>query len=132
MRWASLLYWTIAVILQPACLVVMVLASADPVGSSSARRVAARAQINAYMTALQSYNSDVRTFPTERQGLAALRADPGVSGWSGPYVDKDIGPDPWGRPYLYRSNANSLPEILSLGAERQRGGEGLMPTFQAW
>jgi general secretion pathway protein G len=92
---------------------------------SGARQVAARAQINAYLTALQSYQSEVGSFPTETQGLNALRNDPGVAGWSGPYINKDVGPDPWGHPYLYRFHSNGGLEILSLGADGKPGGEGI-------
>src|SRR5260370_3166636 len=41
-----------------------------------ARKTAARAQINAYMTALGSYKLDTGSFPTTEQGLHALRVKP--------------------------------------------------------
>src|ERR1700737_384304 len=68
-----------------------------------ARKTAARAQINAYMTALGSYKLDTGIFPTTEQGLQALRAKPeNVTNWQGPYLQKDVENDPWGPPSQYR------------------------------
>ncbi|HEV2690874.1 MAG TPA: type II secretion system major pseudopilin GspG, partial [Bryobacteraceae bacterium] len=68
-----------------------------------ARKTAARAQINAYMTALGSYKLDTGGFPSTEQGLQALRVKPeNVNAWQGPYLTKDVENDPWGHPYLYR------------------------------
>src|SRR5262245_39368401 len=56
-----------------------------------ARKTAARAQINAYMTALGSYKLDTGVFPTTEQGLQALRTRPeNATNWQGPYLQKDI------------------------------------------
>src|SRR5437016_11529468 len=71
--------------------------------ADKARKTAARAQINAYMTALGSYKLDTGLFPTTEQGLQALRVKPeNVNNWQGPYLQKDVENDPWGHPYLYR------------------------------
>src|SRR5438552_17406719 len=68
-----------------------------------ARKTAARAQINAYMTAVGSYKLDTGIFPTTEQGLQALRVKPeAVTTWQGPYLLRDVEPDPWGHPYIYR------------------------------
>ncbi len=40
-------------------------------------------------TALLEFYEDTGRFPAEDEGLAALIADPGVSGWQGPYVGGD-------------------------------------------
>jgi type II secretion system protein G len=118
--------WMVAAAIQPVCLITMAI-SADKViggGDRGFRQVAAKAQIRAYQTALEFYQKDVGEFPTTRQGLEALRSDPGVAGWRGPYVNKDIGLDPWGHPFLYRLEDGS-PEVMSLGADGVRGGEGI-------
>ena len=71
--------------------------------ADKARRTAAHAQINSYMTALGAYHLDTGVFPTTEQGLQALRTKPENSyNWQGPYLEKDIEPDPWGNPYVYR------------------------------
>jgi len=37
------------------------------------------------------------------QNLGALRVAPADAvGWAGPYMDKDIPPDPWGNQYMYQ------------------------------
>jgi general secretion pathway protein G len=79
-------------------------------GMERARPIAAQAQIANFLTALDSYYADVGAYPTESQGLQALRTDPGVRGWRGPYMPKDIPLDPWGAPYRYRLDAGR-PQI---------------------
>lgn len=86
-----------------------------------AHHFAARAQISAYMQALENYKKETGDYPSTSQGLQALRTNPGVVHWHGPYVEKDIGPDPWGHPYLYRYRAGEVPEILSLGVQGRPG-----------
>ena len=50
--------------------------------TDTARVTAARAQINAFMTALGAYKLDTGLFPTTEQGLQALRVKPqGVNQW---------------------------------------------------
>src|SRR5579872_2333456 len=71
--------------------------------ADEAKRTAARAQIDSFMTALGAYKLDTGSFPTTDQGLAVLRVKPeGVDQWAGPYLPKDIPLDPWGTPYLYK------------------------------
>src|SRR5579871_6088637 len=86
--------------------------------ADKARRTAARAQINAYMTALGSYKLDTGVYPTSEQGLQALRVKPeDVNNWQGPYLQKDIENDPWGHPYIYKypGEHGDDPDILSYG-----------------
>ena len=50
--------------------------------ADKARRTAARAQINSFMTALGSYKLDTGAFPSTEQGLQALRVKPeGSNQW---------------------------------------------------
>ena len=62
----------------------------------------------------------------KRQGLAALMAAPGQApGWRGPYLERAVPPDPWGRPYAYRApGARGDFDIVSLGKDGQPGGDG--------
>src|SRR5690606_35903497 len=64
----------------------------------------ARAQIDAFGKALDTYRLDTGHYPTSAQGLKALIERPdGESKWSGPYLQKFVPPDPWGQPYIYQS-----------------------------
>lgn len=103
--------------------------------SDTARVTAARAQINAFMTALGAYKLDTGTYPTTEMGLQALRTRPqNVPQWQGPYLPQEIPVDPWGRPYLYRypGEQGDEPEIVCLGADGQPGGEGINADIVSW
>jgi general secretion pathway protein G len=106
------LVWTLAGLLTvPLALVLLSPGFTLELGHYN-RSYAAKAQIAALLDALQTYRADTSSFPTEEQGLQALRADPGVPGWKGPYLSKDIPVDPWGRPYRY-SVIDGHPHIAS-------------------
>lgn len=65
----------------------------------------AEIQIRNLSAALDIYRLDVGRYPSTQEGLEALvKAPPGVTRWSGPYIrDTASLTDPWGRPYTYRS-----------------------------
>jgi len=103
--------------------------------ADKARVTAAKAQISSFMSALNTYKMDVGTFPSTEQGLQALRVRPsGLTQWSGPYLEKEIPPDPWGRPYIYRypGEHGDDPEIISYGADGKPGGEGVNADITSW
>lgn len=103
--------------------------------TDTARVTAARAQINAFMTALGAYKLDTGVFPTTEQGLQALRvAPPGVNQWQGPYLPQEIPVDPWGRPYLYKypSEHGDEADIICYGADGQPGGESINADVVSW
>jgi general secretion pathway protein G len=86
----------------------------------------ARAQIVALSKALDTYRLDTGHYPTTEQGLAALnKAPPDEPKWSGPYLQKAVPPDPWGKPYIYHypGQKNEF-DLLSYGKDEQPGGEG--------
>jgi len=95
-----------------------------------------RSQIDNFMTALGTYKLDTGTFPTTEQGLAALRIKPAdVNQWNGPYLPKNVPKDPWARDYIYRypgEHQADEPEIMSLGADGQPGGEGTNADIVSW
>ena len=96
---------------------------------------AARAQINAFQTALGVYKLDTGTFPTSEQGLQALRTKPaGAERWDGPYLPQDIPSDPWGHPYVYKfpGEHGDEPDIISLGADGRSGGDGEDADVLSW
>lgn len=103
--------------------------------ADKAKRASAKAQINAYMTALGSYKLDTGVYPTTEQGLQALRVKPdGVENWQGPYTDKEISNDPWKHPFLYKypGEHGDEPDILSYGQDGQAGGDGNDADIVSW
>ena len=103
--------------------------------ADEAKRTAARAQIDSFMTAIGAYKLDTGNFPNTDQGLAALRIKPeGLEQWAGPYMPKDIPLDPWGNKYLYKypGEHGDEPDIVSLGADGQEGGEGNNADIVSW
>lgn len=99
-----------------------------------AKQSVARAQMENFMTALDSYFLDNGNFPAPQQGLNALRTRPeGAAKWNGPYLKKEIPVDPWGNPYVYRSpGRNGGYEIISHGADGKEGGEGEYADINSW
>ena len=103
--------------------------------ADKARKTQAKAQINAYLTALGSYKLDTGVYPTTEQGLQALRVKPeNVNNWQGPYVQKDIDTDPWQHPYAYKypGDHGDDPDIVCYGADGQPGGDGLNADILSW
>ena len=103
--------------------------------TDKARVTAARTQINSFMTALGAYKLDTGLFPTNEQGLQALRTHPqGVNQWNGPYLPQDIPVDPWGRPYSYKypGEHGDEPDIISFGADGQPGGDSINADIVSW
>lgn len=86
----------------------------------------ARAQIDALDKALEQYRLDVGRLPSTEQGLAALTTRPeGLEGWAGPYLKRQVPPDPWGRPYVYRHPGQQGEfDLYSLGKDGAPGGSG--------
>jgi general secretion pathway protein G len=105
---------------------------------SKARTVSAKSQIETLALALDAYALDCAQYPTEEQGLDALREKPSVepipAGWAGPYVNKKISADPWGHPYEYKvPGPSGLPfGIRSFGSDGKEGGEGDAKDIVSW
>jgi general secretion pathway protein G len=100
-----------------------------------AKPVAARAQIQNFGQALAQYHLATDSYPTTEQGLNALRARPeGMPQWDGPYLTGEIPLDPWSHPYLYKypGEHGDEPDIVSLGADGQPGGEGNNKDIVSW
>ena len=86
----------------------------------------AKAQIEAFEKALDSYRLDVGRYPATEEGLAALMVKPSAAAkWNGPYLKKEAPQDPWGHAYIYKSpGAKGDLDIMSLGKDGQPGGAG--------
>jgi general secretion pathway protein G len=95
---------------------------------------AAKAQIELFGTALDTFRLDVGRYPTTQEGLAALTQKPASADrWDGPYLKKEVPPDPWGKPYLYKSPGDHGPyDIVSYGADGAPGGEDNNRDVNSW
>ena len=95
---------------------------------------AAKAQIELFGTALDTFRLDVGRYPTTQEGLAALTQKPASADrWDGPYLKKEVPPDPWGKPYVYKSPGDHGPyDIVSYGADGAPGGEDTNRDVTSW
>ena len=89
----------------------------------------AKSQVESFSRALGAYRIDVGSYPTSEDGLSALISKPGdtakAAKWNGPYLEKNVPVDPWGRAYIYRSpGAKSDFDLISYGKDGQPGGTG--------
>lgn len=87
---------------------------------------ATRAQMDSFEKALDQYRLDTGRYPGTELGLRALlERPPNEPKWNGPYLRKNIPPDPWGNAYQYRFPvAQGDFEIVSLGRDGRPGGVG--------
>ncbi|HMX17179.1 MAG TPA: type II secretion system major pseudopilin GspG [Rhodocyclaceae bacterium] len=85
----------------------------------------AKAQIEAFGRALDVYRLDTGRYPTTEQGLNALVVKPADEAkWRGPYLQKQVPLDPWGKAYVYRAPGQGGDfDLLSYGKDGQPGGE---------
>jgi general secretion pathway protein G len=109
--------------------VVAALIVPNVIGRPDEARVAvAETDMRSIAGALQLYRLDNGRYPTTTQGLAALAerpvSPPVPRTWpAGGYLTH-LPVDPWGTPYIYRSE-DGLFELVSLGADAAPGGEGV-------
>lgn len=91
-----------------------------------AKQKAAQAQIQMLSTALDLFHLDVGRYPNSEEGLKALVQKPeNLPQWSGPYLDKGLPKDPWGRDYMYKfPGEHGAYDLSTLGADGAPGGEG--------
>ena len=89
-------------------------------------RATAKAQIEGLGRAVDTYRLDTGRYPTTEQGLNALNVRPSDEPkWNGPYLQKAVPLDPWGRTYVYRAPGQGGDfDLISLAKDGQVGGEG--------
>ena len=94
--------------------------------TEDAKKAAAKQDISALGTALDTFEVDNGRYPTTDEGIAALSQPPSnMSNWHGPYVGKPIINDPWQHAYIYRCPGTHNPrgfDLLSMGKDGQEGG----------
>jgi len=92
----------------------------------------AKAQIQVFSTALNTYYAEQGRYPTQEQGLEALVQKP-VRGpiparypANGYLSTRELPMDPWGHPYIYLipGRQGEVFEILTYGADGEEGGTG--------
>ena len=99
----------------------------------TSKQKAAKTQIEMFGTALDSFRLSVGRYPSTAEGMQALRTNPGIDLWDGPYLRKDVPMDPWGRPYVYNCpGQHGDYDLVSLGADGQEGGEGENADVVSW
>jgi len=57
-----------------------------------------------------------------------------MTNWEGPYLKKDVPPDPWGHPYVYVQpgvHQNDF-DLLSYGRDGRPGGAGEDADLTNW
>jgi general secretion pathway protein G len=93
-----------------------------------------QAQINAFEKALDTYRLDVGRYPTTEQGLMVLVSRPqNEPKWNGPYLQKTVPLDPWGKPYQYKSPGDHGEfDLWSFGKDGQPGGTGEAADITSW
>jgi general secretion pathway protein G len=97
------------------------------------KQAAAQAQIEMFGAALDNYRLDVGQYPATEAGLKALQTNPGVDGWDGPYLRKDVPDDPWRRAYVYRApGEHGDYDLMSYGLDGAPGGEGENADVVSW
>lgn len=104
----------------------------NQLGKSEAK--VARAQIEGLVKALDIYRLETGNYPTTEQGLEALVIAPSDEPkWDGPYLQKSVPLDPWGRQYIYRApGENGEYDLLSMGKDGQPGGTGENAEINSW
>ena len=95
----------------------------------------AKAQVGMFKTPLDMYQLDLGSYPSSSSGLEALRSAPGDvqdSKWAGPYLEKAVPADPWGRQYQYsnpgKHNTDGY-DVWSLGPD---GADGTDDDVGNW
>lgn len=96
---------------------------------------AAKSQVGMFKSPLDMYQLDLGQYPSTSAGLSALRraaGDAQDSKWAGPYLEKEVPLDPWGRQYQYanpgKHNTDSY-DLWSLGPD---GAEGTDDDVGNW
>ena len=102
-----------------------------------ARVARAKADIQAIVTAPNTYKLDNFAYPATEQGLEALVSKPSgapeAPNWrKGGYLD-GVPKDPWGRAYLYlQPGTHGEMDVYTLGSDGKTGGEGEAGDLGNW
>jgi general secretion pathway protein G len=94
----------------------------------------ARAQIDAFEKALETYRLDTGHFPSTEQGLNAVFARPeNEPKWQGPYLKKLPPADPWDNKYVYKTpGEHGDYDLFSYGRDGKQGGNDEDADITNW
>jgi general secretion pathway protein G len=97
----------------------------------SAKQKTAKAQIELFCTAIDTFRLDMGRFPKDLEELVKKVDD---NKWEGPYLPKAIPLDQWGHPYEYKCPGEDGRDydIISYGADGTSGGEGENADIVSW
>jgi general secretion pathway protein G len=74
--------------------------------------------------ALDLFYQDCKSFPKADAGLTSLIEKPeDCKDWQGPYLERGLLNDAWGRPYIY-AREEEYYSLKTLGADGEPGGDG--------
>ncbi len=94
-----------------------------------ARIQTAKAQIELFCAAVDTYRLDVGKFPSSLEELRKSDAPR----WDGPYLPKEIPLDPWEGLYVYKCpGEHGMYDIISYGADGKPGGESNDADIVSW
>ncbi len=92
-----------------------------------------RVQFDQIDQAMTRFNVDLRRYPSEEEGIAALwdsevlEDEEDMNRWRGPYLDSPITEDAWGTELEYRypseERGDGYYDIVSAGPDREHGTE---------
>jgi general secretion pathway protein G len=95
--------------------------------TGDAKTAKAKSDIATLSGLVQQFHLDVGRFPSNEEGLDALRMQPSdAPGWKR-LLDKEVPADPWLRPYVYEYpglDGDDSFLIYTYGADGAPGGEG--------
>ncbi|MDH5232573.1 MAG: type II secretion system major pseudopilin GspG [Gammaproteobacteria bacterium] len=99
-----------------------------------AKQSTAKAQLQNFSTALDTFFVDNGRFPTAQEQFEVLvKRNESLPNWQGPYLKKLPPKDPWGNPYHYIiPGEHSAYDIVSYGADGAEGGEGDNADISSW
>jgi general secretion pathway protein G len=94
--------------------------------SPGARALAAKAQIASLGSGFGAFKIDNGYYPPGTNGLLCLTQRPiGATNWRGPYMERPVQKDPWGRDYIYECPGRQNPrsyDLSSMGPDGRVGG----------
>ena len=94
----------------------------------------ARAQIEGLSKAVEMFRLDMGRYPSQSEGLAILTTKPANQPkWNGPYLQKAVPLDPWGRAFIYRfPGEHGDYDLSTLGKDGVPGGEEENTDVGSW